>query len=164
MVSRAEKYESKAFVDTVVFRGSDVAAANVCDALGRFSVSAAALAILPLAGAWMALGGGWGGSKPRDPNWPTGRGSERPSHRRGGSRRHRAYVVEDRLGAKCADQSLVKTPLIAPSDDSLSGDDRLTGIVVRFFASRDQPGDSGAARMVGAQDLAQDDSQRHKRE
>ena len=56
VVSRAEKYESKAFVDTVVFRGSDVAAANVCDALGRFSVSAAALAILPLVGAWMALG------------------------------------------------------------------------------------------------------------
>lgn len=56
VVSRAEKYESKAFVDTVVFRGSDVAAANVCDALGRFSVSAAALAILPLAAAWMALG------------------------------------------------------------------------------------------------------------
>src|SRR5215212_10273665 len=48
VVSRAEKYESKAFVDTVVFRGSDVIAANVCDALARFSVSAAALAILPL--------------------------------------------------------------------------------------------------------------------
>jgi ATP:ADP antiporter, AAA family len=56
VVSRAEKYESKAFVDTVVFRGSDVAAANVCDALGRFSVSAAALAIVPLVAAWMALG------------------------------------------------------------------------------------------------------------
>ena len=56
VVSRTEKYESKAFIDTVVFRGSDVAAANVCDALGRFSVSAAALAILPLAAAWMALG------------------------------------------------------------------------------------------------------------
>jgi ATP:ADP antiporter, AAA family len=56
VVTRAEKYESKAFIDTVVFRGSDVAAANVCDALGRFSVSAAALAILPLAGVWMALG------------------------------------------------------------------------------------------------------------
>jgi AAA family ATP:ADP antiporter len=56
VVSRAEKYESKAFVDTVVFRGSDVAASNVCDALGRFSVSAAALAIVPLVGAWMALG------------------------------------------------------------------------------------------------------------
>lgn len=56
VVSRAEKYESKAFVDTVVFRGSDVAAANVCDALGRFSVSTAALAILPLVGGWMALG------------------------------------------------------------------------------------------------------------
>ncbi|TWU17847.1 NTP/NDP exchange transporter [Bythopirellula polymerisocia] len=56
VVSRAEKYESKAFVDTVVFRGSDVAAANLCDALGRFSVSAVALAILPLTGAWMVLG------------------------------------------------------------------------------------------------------------
>lgn len=56
VVSRAEKYESKAFVDTVVFRGSDVAAANVCDALGRFSTSAAALAILPLVGVWMAIG------------------------------------------------------------------------------------------------------------
>src|SRR3954471_570043 len=56
VVSRTEKYESKAFVDTVVFRGSDVVAANVCDALERFSVSAAALALLPLAGAWMVLG------------------------------------------------------------------------------------------------------------
>jgi AAA family ATP:ADP antiporter len=56
VVSRTEKYESKAFVDTVVFRGSDVAAANVCDLLERFAVSAAALALVPLAGAWMALG------------------------------------------------------------------------------------------------------------
>ena len=56
VVTRTEKYESKAFVDTVVFRGSDVAAANLCDALQRFSVSAAALAIVPLVGAWMALG------------------------------------------------------------------------------------------------------------
>jgi AAA family ATP:ADP antiporter len=56
VVSRAEKYESKAFIDTVVFRGSDVAASNVCDALGRFAVSTAALAILPLVVAWMGLG------------------------------------------------------------------------------------------------------------
>ena len=56
VVSRTEKYESKAFIDTVVFRGSDVAASNVVDALGRFSASAAAVAILPLVGAWMALG------------------------------------------------------------------------------------------------------------
>ena len=56
VVSRTEKYESKAFIDTVVFRGSDVAASHVCDALGRFSVSAAALAILPLTGAWLILG------------------------------------------------------------------------------------------------------------
>jgi hypothetical protein len=33
-----------------------VVASNICDALQRFSVSAAALAILPLAAAWMALG------------------------------------------------------------------------------------------------------------
>jgi AAA family ATP:ADP antiporter len=56
VVSRAEKYESKSFIDTVVFRGSDVAASNVCDALARFAVSAAALAILPVTVAWMALG------------------------------------------------------------------------------------------------------------
>jgi AAA family ATP:ADP antiporter len=56
VVTRAEKYESKAFIDTVVFRGSDVAASNVCDALARFAVSAAALAILPLVVGWMALG------------------------------------------------------------------------------------------------------------
>src|SRR6185295_18745416 len=56
VVSRAEKYESKAFIDTVVFRGSDVVAGNVCDALARLSVSVAALALLPLAGVWMALG------------------------------------------------------------------------------------------------------------
>jgi AAA family ATP:ADP antiporter len=56
VVSRAEKYESKVFVDTVVFRGSDVVASNLVDALQRFSVSAAALALVPLAGAWMALG------------------------------------------------------------------------------------------------------------
>lgn len=56
VVSREEKYESKAFIDTVVFRGSDVAASHVCDALGRFSVSAAAVAILPLTGVWLILG------------------------------------------------------------------------------------------------------------
>jgi hypothetical protein len=54
--SCAEKYESKAFVRAVGFRGSDVAAANLCDALERVAVSAAALVILPLAAAWMALG------------------------------------------------------------------------------------------------------------
>lgn len=56
VVSRAEKYESKAFVDTVVFRGSDVAASNLVDALGRFPVNLAALAVAPPVGVWMALG------------------------------------------------------------------------------------------------------------
>jgi len=56
VVSRREKYESKAFVDTVVFRGSDVAASQVCDALLRFPLNLAALGLVPLAGAWAALG------------------------------------------------------------------------------------------------------------
>lgn len=56
VVTRTEKYESKAFIDTVVFRGSDVAASNLVDALQRVAVSTAALAVLPLVAAWMALG------------------------------------------------------------------------------------------------------------
>jgi ATP:ADP antiporter, AAA family len=56
VVSREEKYESKAFIDTVVFRGSDVAAAHVCDALVRFPLSAAAVALVPVAAAWAGLG------------------------------------------------------------------------------------------------------------
>jgi AAA family ATP:ADP antiporter len=56
VVSREEKYESKAFIDTVVFRGSDVAAGNLCDALVRFPLSATALALVPVAAAWTALG------------------------------------------------------------------------------------------------------------
>lgn len=56
VVSREEKYESKAFIDTVVFRGSDVAAGNLCDALVRFPLSMTALALVPVAGAWTALG------------------------------------------------------------------------------------------------------------
>ena len=39
VVTGAEKYESKALVDRVEFRGSDVAASNVRDALRRFAVS-----------------------------------------------------------------------------------------------------------------------------
>ncbi len=56
VVTREEKYQSKAFVDTVVFRGSDVAAANACDALARFPLSSVALGFLPLIAAWAALG------------------------------------------------------------------------------------------------------------
>ena len=80
VVSRPEKYESKAFVDTVVFRGSDVAAANLCDALGRLSVSTAALVILPLVGVWMALGA-WLGQEQAERSRP-GDGSK-PTEQRG---------------------------------------------------------------------------------
>jgi ATP:ADP antiporter, AAA family len=78
VVSRAEKYESKAFVDTVVFRGSDVAAANVSDALSRFSVSAAALAIVPLVGVWMALGAWLGREQAARAAQVKGKGGSRP--------------------------------------------------------------------------------------
>lgn len=57
VVSREEKYESKAFVDTVVFRGSDVAAAHVCDALRHLPLGHVALGFVPLVAGWAALGG-----------------------------------------------------------------------------------------------------------
>jgi len=57
VASRDEKYQSKAFVDTVVFRGSDVAASQACDALLHLPLSRVALAFLPLMAAWAALGG-----------------------------------------------------------------------------------------------------------
>ncbi len=65
VVSREEKYQSKAFVDTVVFRGSDVAAANACDALTRFPLSSVALAFLPLIAVWAALGAWLGRTQSR---------------------------------------------------------------------------------------------------
>jgi AAA family ATP:ADP antiporter len=58
VVSRADKYKSKAFIDTFVYRGGDVVGAQVEGALGRLGTGLAALisVSVPLAVAWAALG------------------------------------------------------------------------------------------------------------
>jgi AAA family ATP:ADP antiporter len=57
-VSRADKYKSKAFIDTFVYRGGDVLGAQVEGALGRLGTGLAALisVSVPLALVWGALG------------------------------------------------------------------------------------------------------------
>ena len=63
VVSREDKYKSKAFTDTVVFRGSDVAAGKVCDWMIRSGteVGRLATAILPIILMW-TLVAGWIGT------------------------------------------------------------------------------------------------------
>ncbi|HEY6564320.1 MAG TPA: hypothetical protein VIY86_07465, partial [Pirellulaceae bacterium] len=58
VVSRDQKYKSKAFIDNVVFRGSDAASAVACDTLAAWtsSLARAAAVVLPLVAAWTALG------------------------------------------------------------------------------------------------------------
>ncbi len=58
VVSRADKYKSKAFTDTFVYRGGDVLGAQVEGALGRLGAGLAALisVALPLAVVWAVLG------------------------------------------------------------------------------------------------------------
>lgn len=58
VVPREEKYTSKSFIDTVVYRGGDAASVWACDALGAV-VGAAGLSLgmLPIAGLWIALNG-----------------------------------------------------------------------------------------------------------
>lgn len=58
VVSREDKYKSKAFIDTFVYRGGDVAGAQVEGALARLGLGLAALATVavPLALVWAALG------------------------------------------------------------------------------------------------------------
>ncbi|MBA2571656.1 MAG: MFS transporter [Gemmatimonadetes bacterium] len=58
VVSRADKYKSKAFIDTFVYRGGDVVGAQTEGLLGRFGMGLAALAsvAVPLALVWAALG------------------------------------------------------------------------------------------------------------
>ncbi|WP_331074302.1 NTP/NDP exchange transporter [Longimicrobium sp.] len=58
VVSRADKYKSKAFIDTFVYRGGDVVGAQVEGVLGRLGTGLAALVSVsvPLAVAWAALG------------------------------------------------------------------------------------------------------------
>jgi AAA family ATP:ADP antiporter len=58
VVSRADKYKSKAFIDTFVYRGGDVMGAQVEGVLGRLGTGLAALisVSVPLAIVWGALG------------------------------------------------------------------------------------------------------------
>jgi ATP:ADP antiporter, AAA family len=58
VVSREDKYKSKAFIDTFVFRTGDVAGAQTEGLLGRLGMGLAALAsvAVPLAIVWAALG------------------------------------------------------------------------------------------------------------
>ncbi|MDS1140760.1 MFS transporter [Pusillimonas sp. SM2304] len=58
VVSREDKYKSKAFIDTFVYRGGDVAGAQLEGLLGRLGMGLAGLAsaAIPLALAWAVLG------------------------------------------------------------------------------------------------------------
>ena len=58
VVGREDKYKSKAFIDTFVYRGGDVAGAQLEGLLGWLGMGLAALAMVavPLALAWAALG------------------------------------------------------------------------------------------------------------
>ena len=58
VVSRADKYKSKAFIDTFVYRGGDVVGAQVEGVLGRLGMGLAALisVAVPLAVVWAVLG------------------------------------------------------------------------------------------------------------
>lgn len=58
IVPRADRYKSKAFIDTFVYRGGDVIGAQTEGLLGRLGMGLAALASLavPLAMVWVALG------------------------------------------------------------------------------------------------------------
>jgi AAA family ATP:ADP antiporter len=58
VVSRADKYKSKAFIDTFVYRSGDVVGAQVEGVMGRLGTGLAALisVSVPLAVAWGALG------------------------------------------------------------------------------------------------------------
>ena len=58
VMSRADKYKAKAFIDTFVYRGGDVVGAGVEGALARLATGLAALitVAVPLAVAWAALG------------------------------------------------------------------------------------------------------------
>ena len=58
VVSRADKYKSKAFIDTFVYRGGDVLGAGVEGVLGRLAAGIVALTTVsvPLAAIWAVLG------------------------------------------------------------------------------------------------------------
>jgi ATP:ADP antiporter, AAA family len=57
VVDREQKYKSKAFIDTVVYRGGDVVGSSAVVALldAGLSVSGTAVAVMPLAGIWLLV-------------------------------------------------------------------------------------------------------------
>lgn len=62
VVSREDKYKTKAFVDTVVFRGSDVAAGKLCQWMTGTGIALAALSLwmLPAMTVWFMIAAGLG--------------------------------------------------------------------------------------------------------
>ena len=70
VVSRTDKYKSKAFIDTFVYRGGDVLGAQVEGALGRLAMGLAALisVSVPLAVIWGVLGVWLGRQQERQAN------------------------------------------------------------------------------------------------
>ena len=79
IVSPADRYKSKAFIDTFVYRVGDVIGAQTEGWLGRLGMGLAALAsfAIPLAVVWLALGL-WLGYAQRT------RAAREPQHARGG--------------------------------------------------------------------------------
>jgi ATP:ADP antiporter, AAA family len=78
VVSREDKYKSKAFIDTFVFRVGDVAGAQTDGLLGRLGMGLAALAsvAVPIAIVWGALGYWLGRVQQRHPRGPSVEESE----------------------------------------------------------------------------------------
>ena len=76
VVPREDKYKSKAFIDTFVYRGGDVVGAQVEGLLGRLAAGLTALVVVavPLAVTWAALGIWLGRAQQRH-----GSGARRPS-------------------------------------------------------------------------------------
>jgi AAA family ATP:ADP antiporter len=73
VVPREDKYKSKAFIDTFVYRGGDVLGAQVEGVLGRLAAGVAALVMVavPLAVVWAALGIWLGRAQQRQAGRPT---------------------------------------------------------------------------------------------
>jgi AAA family ATP:ADP antiporter len=72
VVSREDKYKSKAFIDTFVYRVGDVVGAQTEGLLGRLGLGLAALVnvAVPLAIIWAALGIWLGRTQQRRARWP----------------------------------------------------------------------------------------------
>jgi len=91
VVSRADKYKSKAFIDTFVYRGGDVVGAQVEGVLGRLGTGLAALisVAVPLAFAWAALGVWLGRRQERQAEHRPATAPGEPPVRDGVARSHR---------------------------------------------------------------------------